>query len=149
MVVGHSGRLSGGLLARLTWGFVGAAARPGWHLLAGRWAPPLRLELRTGARLGLLAVVQLLHPQRHVRVRRRPLSHVLAQPGPRQRIQPEPGAPAFISVGDQVEEGQTLLIVEAMKTMNQIPAPRSGRIARILVDDGSAVEFGTPLVILE
>lgn len=62
---------------------------------------------------------------------------------------PEPGAPAFIAVGKQVAEGDTLLIVEAMKTMNHIPAPRAGTIKRILVDDGAAVEFGSPLVILE
>ena len=61
----------------------------------------------------------------------------------------EPGAPAFVSVGTVVAEGDTLLIVEAMKTMNQIPAPRAGKVTRILVDDGSAVEFGSPLVILE
>ena len=64
-------------------------------------------------------------------------------------LQPEPDAAAFISVGSTVKEGQTLLIVEAMKTMNQIPSPRSGTVKRILVDDGSAVEFGSPLVILE
>ena len=64
-------------------------------------------------------------------------------------LQPEPGAPSFISVGAQIEEGQTLLIVEAMKTMNQIPAPKSGTVKRILVEDGSPVEFGTPLVIVE
>jgi len=64
-------------------------------------------------------------------------------------LQAEPGSPAFISVGQQVKEGDTLLIVEAMKTMNHIPAPRSGTIKRILVDDGAAVEFGAPLVILE
>lgn len=64
-------------------------------------------------------------------------------------LAPEPGAPAFVTAGDRVAEGQTLLIVEAMKTMNQIPAPRSGKVTRILVDDGSAVEFGTPLVIIE
>ena len=64
-------------------------------------------------------------------------------------MQAEPGAPSFISVGDTVSEGQTLLIVEAMKTMNQIPAPRAGKISRILVEDGAAVEFGSPLVILE
>ena len=62
---------------------------------------------------------------------------------------PEPGAPAFIAVGAQVAEGDTLLIVEAMKTMNHIPAPRAGTIKRILVEDGAAVEFGSPLVILE
>jgi acetyl-CoA carboxylase biotin carboxyl carrier protein len=64
-------------------------------------------------------------------------------------MQAEPGAPAFISVGTTVTEGDTLLIVEAMKTMNPIPAPRAGTVKRILVDDGAAVEFGAPLVILE
>ena len=62
---------------------------------------------------------------------------------------PEPGTPAFIAVGSHVAEGDTLLIVEAMKTMNHIPAPRAGTIKRILVEDGAAVEFGSPLVILE
>ena len=61
----------------------------------------------------------------------------------------EPGAAAFVSVGDVVTEGQTLLIIEAMKTMNQIPSPRAGKVKRILVSDGSPVEFGEPLVILE
>lgn len=64
-------------------------------------------------------------------------------------LQPEPGASSFISVGTQVAEGDTLLIVEAMKTMNHIPAPRAGTVKRILVGDGDAVEYGTPLVILE
>ena len=64
-------------------------------------------------------------------------------------LQPEPGAAAFVSVGSQVTEGATVLIVEAMKTMNQIPSPISGTVKRILVEDGGAVEFGTPLVIIE
>ncbi|WP_415920113.1 acetyl-CoA carboxylase biotin carboxyl carrier protein [Tateyamaria sp. SN6-1] len=64
-------------------------------------------------------------------------------------LQAEPGAPAFVSVGAKVAEGDTLMIVEAMKTMNHIPAPRAGTVKRILVDDGAAVEFGAPLVILE
>lgn len=64
-------------------------------------------------------------------------------------MQPEPGADPFVSVGATVAEGDTLLIVEAMKTMNHIPAPRAGKIKRIVVEDGAAVEFGTPLVILE
>ena len=64
-------------------------------------------------------------------------------------MQPEPGAPAFITVGASVSEGDTLLIVEAMKTMNHIHAPKSGTIKRVLVGDGDAVEFGTPLVIIE
>ncbi len=61
----------------------------------------------------------------------------------------EPGAPAFSTVGKTVKEGDTLLIIEAMKTMNQIPAPRSGTIKRILVEDGGPVEFGAPLMIIE
>jgi acetyl-CoA carboxylase biotin carboxyl carrier protein len=64
-------------------------------------------------------------------------------------LQAEPGSPAFVRVGDPVAEGQTILIIEAMKTMNQIPAPRAGRVKRILVDDGQPVEFGAPLMILE
>ncbi len=64
-------------------------------------------------------------------------------------LSPEPGAPAFVKTGDQVKEGQTLLIVEAMKTMNQIPSPRAGTVRRIMVDDGQAVEYGAPLVIVE
>ena len=64
-------------------------------------------------------------------------------------MQAEPGAPAFISIGAQVAEGETLLIVEAMKTMNHIPAPRAGTVKRILVEDGSPVEYGAPLLIIE
>jgi acetyl-CoA carboxylase biotin carboxyl carrier protein len=61
----------------------------------------------------------------------------------------EPGAAPFIKVGDSVSEGQTLLVVEAMKTFNPIPAPRSGRITAILVSDAQPVEFGEPLLIIE
>ena len=61
----------------------------------------------------------------------------------------EPGAAAFVTVGATVNEGDTLLIIEAMKTMNHIPAPRAGTIKRILVEDGGAVEYGAPLVIIE
>lgn len=64
-------------------------------------------------------------------------------------LQAEPGADPFITVGEQVAEGQTLVIVEAMKTMNQIPSPRAGKVTRILVEDGAPVEFGAPLVIIE
>lgn len=81
-----------------------------------------------------------------------PASHPGAVPSPMVGtvyMQAEPGAPAFISVGASISEGDTLLIVEAMKTMNHIPAPKSGTIKRILVEDGAAVEFGTPLVIIE
>jgi acetyl-CoA carboxylase biotin carboxyl carrier protein len=63
-------------------------------------------------------------------------------------LQPEPGAPAFVRVGDDVAEGQTLMIVEAMKTMNPIPAPKAGRVIEMLVTDGQPVEFGEPLVVV-
>lgn len=61
----------------------------------------------------------------------------------------EPGATPFVTVGAQVTEGQTVLIIEAMKTMNHIPAPRAGTVKRILFEDGSPVEFGAPLLIIE
>ncbi|MFY0618611.1 acetyl-CoA carboxylase biotin carboxyl carrier protein [Shimia sp.] len=64
-------------------------------------------------------------------------------------LAPEPGAAAFAVVGQTVAEGDTLLIVEAMKTMNHIPAPKSGTIKRILVGDGDTVEYGAPLAIIE
>jgi len=81
-----------------------------------------------------------------------PAAHPGAVPSPMVGTvytQAEPGAPAFISVGSKVSEGDTLLIIEAMKTMNHIPAPKGGTVKRILVEDGAAVEFGTPLVIIE
>ena len=62
---------------------------------------------------------------------------------------PEPGAPAFIDVGSQVAQGDTLFIIEAMKTMNQIPAPHAGKVTAILIENGQPVEFGEPLVIIE
>ena len=64
-------------------------------------------------------------------------------------LSPEPGKPAFASVGTKVSEGQTVLIIEAMKTMNQIPAHRSGTVTRILVQDAQPVEYGEPLVVIE
>lgn len=64
-------------------------------------------------------------------------------------LQPQPGADPFVKVGDTVQAGQTLMIVEAMKTMNPIPAPKAGRVVEILVQDGQPVEFGEPLLVLE
>ncbi|MEP3246064.1 MAG: acetyl-CoA carboxylase biotin carboxyl carrier protein [Sneathiella sp.] len=64
-------------------------------------------------------------------------------------LAPEPGAAVFINVGDAVSQGQTLLIVEAMKTMNPIAAPKGGKIVDILISDSEPVEFGQPLVIIE
>ena len=62
---------------------------------------------------------------------------------------PEPGGPPFVEPGAQVREGQTLLIIEAMKTMNAIPAPRAGTVAAILFEDGQPVEYGEPLLVIE
>lgn len=64
-------------------------------------------------------------------------------------LAPEPGAKVFVEVGSKVSEGQTVLIIEAMKTMNQIPAHKAGTVTRILVDDASPVEYGEPLVVIE
>lgn len=62
---------------------------------------------------------------------------------------PEPGARPFVDVGDMVKVGQTLLIVEAMKTMNAIPATKAGKVTHVLIDDGQPVEFGQPLIVVE
>ncbi|AFL51922.1 acetyl-CoA carboxylase biotin carboxyl carrier protein [Sinorhizobium fredii] len=64
-------------------------------------------------------------------------------------LSPAPGARPFIEVGATVKEGQTILIIEAMKTMNQIPAPRSGKVTEILVQDAAPVEYGEPLIVIE
>ncbi len=63
-------------------------------------------------------------------------------------LQPEPGAEPFVKVGDTVTAGQTLMIIEAMKTMNPIPAPKAGKVLEILVEDGQPVEFGEPLAVI-
>ena len=64
-------------------------------------------------------------------------------------MSPEPNAAAFVKVGDRIAKGQTILIIEAMKTMNHIPAPKAGTVTAILVGNGHPVEFGEPLVIIE
>ncbi|OHV72076.1 acetyl-CoA carboxylase biotin carboxyl carrier protein [Ensifer sp. LCM 4579] len=64
-------------------------------------------------------------------------------------LSPAPGARPFIEIGATVKEGQTILIIEAMKTMNQIPAPRAGKVTEILVQDAAPVEYGEPLIVIE
>ena len=64
-------------------------------------------------------------------------------------LSPEPGAPAFVTVGQQVSAGQTLLLIEAMKTFNQIKAPKAGTVAAILVQSGAPVEYGEVLIVLD
>ena len=81
-----------------------------------------------------------------------PAKHPGAVPSPMvgtAYLSPSPGAKPFVDVGSVVKAGDTLMIVEAMKTMNQIPAPRGGTVTQILVEDGQPVEFGEPLVIIE
>ena len=81
-----------------------------------------------------------------------PGNHVGAVPSPMvgtAYMAPEPGARPYVDVGERVREGQTILIVEAMKTMNHIPAPRSGTVTAILVEDGQPVEYSEPLMIIE
>jgi acetyl-CoA carboxylase biotin carboxyl carrier protein len=81
-----------------------------------------------------------------------PVRHPGAVPSPMvgtAYLAPSPGAKPFVEVGQAVKAGDTLLIVEAMKTMNQIPAPRGGTVTQILVEDGQPVEYGEPLVIIE
>jgi len=63
-------------------------------------------------------------------------------------LAPEPGRPAFVKVGDSVQEGQTLVIIEAMKVMNSLPSPQSGQVQKILVQDGQPVEYGEPLMVV-
>ena len=62
---------------------------------------------------------------------------------------PEPGSASFIEIGSRVSQGQTLLVIEAMKTMNHIPAPKAGTVTQILFENGQPVEFGEPLVVIE
>jgi acetyl-CoA carboxylase biotin carboxyl carrier protein len=81
-----------------------------------------------------------------------PAKHPGAVPSPMvgtAYLSPSPGARPFVDVGQTVKTGETLLIIEAMKTMNQIPAPRSGIVTQILVEDGQPVEFGEPMMIIE
>ncbi|MBZ0217926.1 MAG: acetyl-CoA carboxylase biotin carboxyl carrier protein [Fimbriimonadaceae bacterium] len=85
-----------------------------------------------------------------------PVSDPATNPGPVKSpmvgtgyLSPEPGAKPFVEVGSSVTEGQTVLIVEAMKTMNAIPAPKAGTVTAILIEDAQPVEFGEPLLIIE
>ena len=64
-------------------------------------------------------------------------------------VAPEPNAPPFVQIGDVVQEGQTLLIIEAMKVMNPLPSPKAGKVTQVLVDNGDPVEYGEPLMVID
>jgi len=102
--------------------------------------PNVRVEVAPQA--GAEAAIKPIDPSKHPGVVISPMVGTAYAAG-------EPGGKPFIDIGSKVKAGDTLLIVEAMKTMNQIPAPRGGTVIQILFEDGQPVEFGEPLVIIE
>jgi acetyl-CoA carboxylase biotin carboxyl carrier protein len=105
-------------------------------------APSAAVRVEVAPQPGTEAAVKPIDPSKHPGV-------VIAPMVGTAYAAPEPGGKPFIDVGSKVKIGDTLLIVEAMKTMNQIPAPRGGIVIQILFEDGQPVEFGEPLVIIE
>jgi acetyl-CoA carboxylase biotin carboxyl carrier protein len=111
----------------------------------------VRVARQTGAVRGRAAEAAVAVPAQVVPpVEPRPHAGLVASPmvGTAYRA-PEPGARPFVDIGSPVKAGDPLLIIEAMKTMNQIPAPRAGTVIQILVEDGQPVEYGEPLMIIE
>ena len=120
---------------------------------------------KSGLRVRVARMIQMVHaaPMAHAPAAPRPAgqqptgkTEISGHPGlvtspmvGTAYVAPSPDAPTFVKVGDMVTEGQTLLIIEAMKTMNQIPAPRAGRVTQVIISDGQPVEFGEPLMIIE
>ena len=120
----------------------------------------LRIRVSRAAAPVYAAAPQMMAPQQMASPAAAPVGAPVAAAGPSANsvpspmvgtvyFAPAPGANAFIEVGAKVKEGQTILIIEAMKTMNQIPAPRSGTVTAILVEDGQPVEYGEALVVIE
>jgi len=105
-------------------------------------APPSAVRVEVAPQAGAEAAVKPIDPSKHPGVVISPMVGTAYAAA-------EPGAKPFIDVGSKVKAGDTLLIVEAMKTMNQIPAPRAGTVIQVLFEDGQPVEFGEPLVIIE
>jgi acetyl-CoA carboxylase biotin carboxyl carrier protein len=112
----------------------------GGHVIAA--APMAAIPAATGVALAGITSAAAPDPAKHPGVVASPMVGTAY-------LSPEPGARPFVEVGSEVLAGQTLLIVEAMKTMNQIPAPRGGTVKQILIEDGRPVEFGEPLMIIE
>jgi acetyl-CoA carboxylase biotin carboxyl carrier protein len=116
--------------------------RDGHRVRVARHAQPIAATAATPPPLILSEPVTAIEPGKHPGVVTSPMVGT-AYRGP------EPGARPYVEIGSVVRAGDTLLIVEAMKTMNQIPAPRAGRVIQILIEDGQPVEFGEPLMIIE
>ena len=116
----------------------GGFAAPAYAPAPAAVAPVVRVEVPGGA----ASVEKSSDPAKHPGVVPSPMV------GTSYRS-PEPGKPSFVEVGKKVKAGDTLIIIEAMKTMNQIPAPRAGTVTQILIEDGQPVEFGQPLMIIE
>lgn len=123
---------SGGLRIRV--------ARGGREIAVGSYAPPASAPAAVAA-VAAAAEPAVVDPAHHPGAVKSPMVGVAY-------LLPEPGAAPFIKVGDHVVEGQTLLLVEAMKTFNPVKAPRAGKIAQIIVETGAPVEYGEPLVII-
>ena len=105
-------------------------------------AQPAAVRVEVAPQAGTEAAVTAIDPSKHPGVVISPMVGTAYAAG-------EPGGKPFIDIGSKVKAGDTLLIVEAMKTMNQIPAPRSGTVTQILIEDAQPVEFGEPLMIIE
>ena len=121
---------SGGLRIRV--------ARGGREIVAGGYAP---LQAAAPAAVAAAAEPVAVDPAHNPGTVKSPMVGVAY-------LAPEPGAAQFVKVGDQVTEGQTLLLVEAMKTFNPVKAHRAGKVAQILVETGAPVEYGEPLLII-
>ncbi|MCM5556092.1 acetyl-CoA carboxylase biotin carboxyl carrier protein [Pleomorphomonas sp. JP5] len=125
---------------------VARTAAPVTITQAGGWAPPSAMPAMS-APAGAAAPVAVEAPKAAD-----PAANPGAVPSPMvgtAYLAPEPGARSFVEVGDTVKEGQTVMIIEAMKHLNHIPAPRAGRVTAIFVENGQPVEFGEPLLIIE
>ncbi|HME30801.1 MAG TPA: acetyl-CoA carboxylase biotin carboxyl carrier protein [Pseudolabrys sp.] len=109
---------------------------------AAATSPSAAVRVEVAPQPGAEAAVKTIDPSKHPGVVISPMVGTAYAAA-------EPGAKPFIDVGSKVNAGDTLLIVEAMKTMNQIPAPRAGTVIQVLFEDGQPVEFGEPLVIIE
>ena len=121
----------------------------GVRVRVGRQASPLmHIPVPQAAPAPTVVVAPIAAPATHIDFAKHPGAVLSPMVGTAYRAA-EPGAKPFVDIGTAVSAGETLLIIEAMKTLNQIPAPRAGTVRQILVEDGHPVEFGEPLMIIE